>query len=71
MTKFETGKTYSCRSICDSNCKWDFTILNRTNITVKIAVSGKVVSKKIYLDDIHGEYIKPLGSYSMAPILRS
>lgn len=31
MTKFEIGKRYTMRSICDSNCVWGYEVVARTN----------------------------------------
>lgn len=70
MLKFETGKEYICRSVCDYDCTWTFKVLKRTakSIWIKDSHTGEEVRKavKVY-DDC--EQINPLGSYSMAPIL--
>ena len=71
MTKFIVGKTYTCKSICDHNVTWSFTVLSRTDTTVKIAGDGKVKTKKVHIDDSGNEVIRPLGVYSMAPFLRT
>ena len=71
MTKFIVGKTYTCKSICDHNVTWSFTVLSRTDATVKIAGDGKVRTKKVYIDDSGNEVVRPLGVYSMAPFLRA
>lgn len=73
--KFETGTTYYCRSICDYNCIWKFTVTARTAKTVTITQTdgygkGKAKKAKVY-EASDGEYIYPLGRYSMAPILRA
>jgi hypothetical protein len=62
-TKFEAGKTYSTRSICDASMVISETITSRTAKTVKTA-SGK----SFRVAEYNGvEFIKPWGSYSMAP----
>ena len=68
MTKFEAGKTYKTRSICDHNCIISATIEKRTEKTVTATIRGQ---QKIFrIGEYDGaEFIKPLGSYSMAPML--
>lgn len=69
MTKFEIGKTYYTRSACDQNCVWIFAVVKRTEKTVTIKEPGKKpLTKRIYIYD-NTEMVKPLGSYSMNPIL--
>jgi hypothetical protein len=65
MTAFETGKTYSTRSVCDHNCIIAVTIAKRTAKTVT-TTDGKSFRTSVYRDV---EQIRPWGSYSMAPIL--
>ena len=36
MTKFEIGKTYSTRSICDQNCVWTYKVIARTDKTITV-----------------------------------
>lgn len=68
MTKFEAGKTYKTRSICDHNCIISATIEKRTEKTVTATIRGQ---QKIFrIGEYDGaEFIKPWGSYSMAPML--
>lgn len=68
LKTFETGKEYSCRSICDHNCIWTYEILKRTAKTITINIDGKNVSRRIYIYD-NAECVNPLGTFSMAPIL--
>ena len=72
MIKFEIGKTYSMRSICDHNCIWTYTVTGRTASTITIT-DGKQsktcrINKRISAWDGR-ETIYPLGRYSMAPSL--
>lgn len=68
---FKTGKTYYCRSACDYNCIWEFTVTARTAKTITIT-DGHGESKKAKIYEANGgEYIYPLGRYSMSPILRA
>lgn len=74
MKKFEIGKNYSCRSACDHECVWTFTITARTAQTITVT-DGKE-SKKLRiikaLSEMSGqEIVYPLGKYSMCPILRA
>ena len=65
MNKFEANKTYTTRSICDSNCIISVTIAKRTAKTVT-TTEGKRFRIKVW----NGvETFKPWGTYSMAPTL--
>ena len=72
MTKFEIGKTYSMRSICDHNCVWSYKVLSRTVSTITIT-DGKEIKKcrinKQYSEYRNAETVFPLGRYSMCPVL--
>ena len=70
MKKFETGKTYATRSICDHECIFSHKILKRTPKTVTIKVHGNVVRRGIEIYEGE-ETIYPYGRYSMSPILRA
>jgi hypothetical protein len=66
--KFEIGKTYATRSICDHDCIFSFTILARTAKQVTIKVHDKVVRRG--LTEWNGvEQFKPFGNYSMCAII--
>ena len=72
MTKFEIGKTYTCRSACNHEAIWSFTVTARTASTITVMSDEGVqrfkISKKI--SNYRGaESIYPFGQYSMAPIL--
>ena len=67
--KFETGKTYTVRSIGDSECIYRFKILKRTEKSVWIEEHGeKTVRRTVTVRD-GVEAIKPYGTYSMSPTL--
>ena len=74
MTKFEIGKTYSMRSICDQNCIWSYKVIARTEKTITIS-DGKEVKtcriNKAYSEYNNTETIFPLGKYSMCPTLNA
>jgi len=67
ITKFEIGKEYSTRSICDHDCIITETIVKRTAKSVTTE-KGKRFMVKVW-EGV--EYIMPWGRYSMSPILRA
>ena len=69
MNKFEIGKEYFTRSICDSECVFSIKITGRTAKTVSYEYMGESRRSKIRFDD-SGEYIQP-DRYSMAPTFRA
>ena len=70
MSAFETGKTYTTRSVCDHNCVIEITVTARTEKTIKAMVRGQI--KTLRIADYDGcETVKPWGSYSMAPIIKA
>lgn len=66
-TKFEVGKTYTTRSICDHDCIIRVTVAKRTAKTITTD-AGKVLRVGEYDG---AEFVKPWGTYSMAPIVRA
>lgn len=72
MTKFEIGKTYSMRSICNQDCVWTYTVTARTAKTITIS-DGKKIRKcriiKAASEYRNAETVYPLGQYSMSPAL--
>jgi hypothetical protein len=70
MTKFEVGKTYQSRSICDHDCIFSFTIVARTAKQMTINEHGKIYKRGIFVDD-GVEHCKPHGTYSMCTIIRA
>lgn len=73
MKKFEIGKTYSMRSICDHNCIWEYTVIARTEKTITIMDEDEKIQKcrinKSATEYLKAETIYPLGHYSMCPSL--
>lgn len=67
MKTFEPGKTYTARSICDHNCVISVTVSKRTAKTITTK-TGKTLRVAVYDG---AEFVKPWGSYSMAPIVRA
>lgn len=67
LATFTPGKTYSTRSVCDHNCIFSITVKSRTAKTIKTEC-GKTLRVSVWNDV---EQVKPMGSYSMAPIVRA
>lgn len=67
MATFQTGNTYSTRSICDHNCIFSITVARRTAKTIT-TTDGKVLRVALY-EGV--ETVKPQGSYSMAPVIKA
>lgn len=68
---FKAGQKYSCHSPCDQDCVWEFTVIRRSGSFIWID-DGRGNSGKRAIKYHNGrETCLPLGSYSMAPILRA
>ena len=72
MKKFEVGKSYNMRSACDHNCVWTYTVIARTNSTITITDGKETKTCRVVksLSEV-SETIRPLGNYSMCPLLRA
>lgn len=63
MSKFEEGKTYMGRSVCDHDCVIRVTVARRTAKTI-VTDAGK----RLRIHESFGvEHVMPWGRYSMAP----
>jgi hypothetical protein len=71
MEKFQANKTYSTKSICDSECTFSFSIIKRTAKTVTIKVHNEIVKRGIQINFEGNECFYPLGKYSMAPCIKA
>jgi hypothetical protein len=70
VKKFETGKKYFCRSICDHNCIWSFVIVKRTEKSIYFSEIGSAGVSRKSLRVWNGvECFSPMGVYSMSPIV--
>jgi len=67
MNRFEIGRTYETRSIGDYNCIIRIIVCKRTAQTL-VTHQGQRLRIK-HSDGV--EYVKPWGTYSMAPTLRA
>lgn len=70
MAKFEVGKIYTARSVCDSECVFQIRITSRTEKTVTAKTMHGDKRCKIHIFD-GVESVFALGQYSMAPIFRA
>ena len=68
METFRIGRVYTARSVCDHNCVFSFRIVSRSPKSITFD-NGKRV--KVRVDAVGDEWAMPLGTYSMAPILRA
>lgn len=73
MKQFEVGKRYGMNSICDSDCWWYYTVIERTACTITLKSDrGEIIKCRMNSkrNEIYGcEAVRPLGSYSMCPTL--
>jgi hypothetical protein len=72
MKKFEIGKEYSCRSICDHECVWTYKVIARTAQMITVTDGRQTKKLRIIkgLSEIrNAESVYPSGKYSMCPIL--
>ena len=76
MKRFEVGKVYEMRSACDHDCVWVYEVVERTASTVTLVdpVTSEIKKCRIAKDITEQdgrEAVRPLGKYSMSPILRA
>lgn len=64
-TTFQAGRSYYGRFIGDSDARITLTVASRTAKTIK-TTAGKTLRVAEYGG---AEFVKPLGSYSMAPVI--
>jgi len=67
MIEFKAGHSYKARSVCDHNTIIEVQISSRTAKTIKTN-EGKSLRIGVY-EGV--EFVKPWGSYSMAPIVKA
>lgn len=67
MKRFETGKTYQTRSVCDHDCIIAITIKKRTPKTLVTSTGDRLRIKPSYCGQY--ETVMPWGRYSMAPCI--
>lgn len=71
MKKFEIGKTYTCRSVCDHNTVFEYTVITRTPKTMTLRDRHGIESRRGIKPSYCGtaESCKPEGTYSMCPVI--
>jgi len=68
--KIKSGTTLTARSVCDSNCIFHVSVIERKGSFVTIEAMGNTKRVKVMSDE-SGEFIYALGKYSMCPIFRA
>jgi hypothetical protein len=69
MKTIEKNTILTATSVCDSNCKFTATVLDRKGNFIIALVDGEIVRKKVKVFN-NEEYALLLGNYSMAPIFK-
>lgn len=70
ITKFEVGRTYATRSICDHECIFRAKVVARTAKRLTVEMGGKLKVRGITVWD-NVETFAPFGRYSMSPTIRA
>jgi len=70
MKAIQANEILTSRSICDSNCIFKLTVIERNGNFAKVKYDGIEKRTKIYKDLYGDEYLIP-ERYSMAPIFRA
>ena len=72
MLKFEIGKKYYHRFITDSDLVMEYEVISRTDKTVTfLSLNDNRIIKNVAKIIDNEETARPLGNYSMAPMLRA
>jgi hypothetical protein len=71
VTRFEAGQELAVRSLGDYDCVFRFTVVKRTDHFVTLAYFGDFLKVRIRQWSDGVEYCYPLGTYSMAPMLKA
>ena len=78
VKQFEVGKRYQMRSACDHDCVWTYEVVARNIKTIyiqQIKSTGERCKVQYFrvikslTEYRQAESIRPLGNYSMAPVL--
>lgn len=67
--KFEVGKIYTARSICDHECIFSWVVRARTEKTVTLEDKHGEVTKRGVRSYDGVEVCSPMGRYSMSPTI--
>ena len=74
--RFEVGMTYTCRSACDYDCVYRWTVVKRTDKSIWVSEHDRPpVRRAIKLIEVPHmpavEQAYPAGRYSMCPVIRA
>lgn len=70
IKKFEPGKSYWTRSICDYDCIITIEVISRTAKFITAKVGGKIKRLGVKVCDYDkAERCDPWGRYSMSPVI--
>ena len=69
--KFEVGKTYTARSLCDYDCVFEWTVLARTEKQMTLRDRHGEVSKRGVRSFDGVEVCFPQGRFSMSPSINA
>jgi hypothetical protein len=71
IQQFQPGRIYYCRSSCDHDTVFRYTVLSRTARQITIRDDCGSVSRRGVKVDRGAEVCYPEGHYSMAPVIRA
>jgi hypothetical protein len=71
VNRFEIGQELAVRSLGDWDCVFRFTVIGRTEKFVTLRYFSDTLRVKIREWSDGVEYCYPLGTYSMAPMLKA
>ncbi len=72
LKTIKAGQVLTARSICDYECIFRLTVLNRTKSMATVKIDGYVDPKRCKVKVWEGvEYVMALGTHSMAPMFRA
>jgi hypothetical protein len=70
MNTIKSNQTITSRSICDNNCIFTLSVIERKGNFATVKIMGNVKKTKVYVDMDGNEYLHP-EKYSMSPIYRA
>ena len=70
IQQFNIGDQVACRSLCDYDCIFRFTVISRSKKFVTLQYFNQT-KRVVIRQDSDSEYCYPLGTSSMSPLLRA
>jgi hypothetical protein len=70
MKTIKSNQTLTSRSICDYNCIFTLSVIERKGNFAIVKIMGNIKRTKVYVDMDGNEYLHP-EKYSMAPIYKA